>query len=430
MQHSSVAAFLRGRIYHAGNLTLTDLIPITLPMPANAPIAPIPLRLLAPLLAALAAIGPFSIDTYLPAFPAIGAAFNAAPAAVQQTLTAYLLPFSAMILWHGAFADAWGRRRVLLTAYALYTLASLFCALAPSLHWLLLGRALQGISAGAGMVVGRAIVRDLFDGPQALKLMAQIGMMFAIAPAVAPVIGGWVQHYFNWHGVFVLLALYGAALCAALYAWLPETLDPAARQSLAPRPLWAAYREVFSHRGFQSLALTLALNFNGFFVYVLSAPMFLITHLHVSPQGFLWLFGPCMVGMMLGNYVSGRLAGVMRPARVIRLGFRVMFAAAGVNLTLSAFLPPMLPWSVLPLGVYVFGMALGMPALSLAVLDYFPQRRGLVSSCQGTAQTGVNALTAALFAPLAWGSTLTLAAAMLLFMALGWAAYAARRKMT
>jgi DHA1 family bicyclomycin/chloramphenicol resistance-like MFS transporter len=384
-------------------------------------------RGLAPLLAALAAIGPFSIDTYLPAFPAIGRGLAATPVEVQQTLTAYLIPFAFMMLWHGALADALGRRRVLLWSYGLYALASLVCAAAGSIEALWFGRALQGLSAGAGLVVGRAIVRDVLDGPAAQRLMAHIGMMFAIAPAVAPVLGGWVHAFFDWHAIFVFLALYGLVLVAAMWRFLPETLPPVARQTLQPLPLLRAYGEVFSHRGFLALAMALALNFNGFFIYVLSAPAFLIGHLGVSPQGFLWLFGPAMLGMMFGNFLAARLAGEISSSRTIGLGFAVMVIAAAANIVLNLAMQPQLPWSVLPVALYVVGMALAMPTLSIRVLDLFPQRRGLISSCQGVTQTGVNAITASVLAPLAWGSTLTMSLAMAFFLLLGVAAFAARR---
>lgn len=384
-------------------------------------------RGLAPLLAALAAIGPFSIDTYLPAFPAMGESLGASAVAVQQTLTAYLITFAFMMLWHGALSDALGRRRVLLWAHALYTLASLFCAFATSIEMLWLGRALQGLSAGAGMVVGRAIVRDVLDGPAAQRLIAHIGMMFALAPAVAPVLGGWVHAFFDWHAIFVFLALYGAVLFLAIHRYLPETLPPEQRQSLRPGPLLRAYREVFSHRGFLALAGALALNFNGFFIYVLSAPAFLMGHLGVSPQGFLWLFGPAMVGMVVGNFLSARLAGEVSPGRTIALGYGLMLAAAAANVGINLAMEPRLPWAVLPVGLYVVGVALAMPSLTLRILDLFPQRLGLISSCQGVTQTAVNALTAALLAPLAWGSALTMAWAMAAFLLLGFAAFALRR---
>lgn len=385
-------------------------------------------RGLAPLLAALAAIGPFSIDTYLPAFPAMGAALGASAVEVQQTLTAYLVPFAFMMLWHGALADALGRRRVLLGAYALYALASLFCVFATSIEMLWLGRALQGVSAGAGMVVGRAIVRDVLDGAAAQRLLAHIGMLFAVAPAVAPVIGGWIYAWFDWRAVFVFLACYGGLLFLAILRWLSETLPPHLRQSLRPGPLAKAYGAVFSHRGFLALAAAVALNFNGFFIYVLSAPAFLMGHLGVSPQGFLWLFGPAMAGMIVGNYLSSRLAGVADSRRTIGLGFAIMLAAAAANVVLNVAVEPALPWAVLPIAVYVVGMSLAMPSITLRILDLFPERRGLISSCQGTVHTGVNAITASLLAPLAWVSTSGLAAAMASFLLLGFAAFALRPK--
>lgn len=387
----------------------------------------VPPRGLAALLAAMTAIGPFSIDSYLPAFPAMAAGLGASPLEVQQTLTAYMATFSFMMLWHGALSDAFGRRRVLLAAFALFAAASLFCAFATRIEVLWLGRALQGLSAGAGLVVSRAIVRDVLGGPAAQRMLAHIGMMFALAPAVAPVMGGWIQNWFGWQAVFVFLALYGAALVAAIHRLLPETLPPERRQSLRPGALARAYGEVFTHPPFLALALTLALTFNGFFIYVLSAPKFLIGHLGVSPRAFLWLFGPVMLGMMAGNWVSARLAGQVSSRRTIELGFAVMILAALANVGMNLWSPPTLPWAVLPLAFYVFGVAINMPVLSLRVLDLFPERRGLVSSCQGASQTGVNTVTAALLAPLFWDSTLTMALAMAAFLALGVAAFAFRR---
>ena len=150
------------------------------------------------LLAALGALGPFSIDTYLPSFNDIGQSLHASPVEVQQTLTAYLVPFAIMALWHGAISDALGRRRVLLVSLALFGLALFGCLFATRIEHLWALRALQGMSAGAGIVISRAIVRDLFDGPRAHQLMAHITMMFALAPAIAPVIGGRLQAWFGW----------------------------------------------------------------------------------------------------------------------------------------------------------------------------------------------------------------------------------------
>ena len=376
-------------------------------------------RGMALLLASLSALGPFSIDTYLPSFHDIGETLNATPIEVQQTLAAYLSAFSLMTLWHGAISDRFGRRRVILVALGLFALASAGCAFATRIEHLWFWRAMQGVTAGAGIVISRAIVRDLFDGAAAQRLMSQITMMFALAPAIAPVIGGWLQTFFGWRSVFIFLVLATSALAFACWKLLPETLAPEKRQSLRPGYLGRTYFKVMTSPAFLFAVAALSLNFTGFFIYVLSAPVFLMQHLHVPETGFLWLFGPAMVGLMSGAWISGRLAGKVRPFRTIALGYVVMAAAAAINLLLNLTLPPGLPWSVLPLFVYTTGMSIAMPNLTLLALDPFPEQRGLAASCQTFFQSGFNSLAAAVIAPALWGSTLSLALGMTGLMLLG-----------
>ncbi len=378
-----------------------------------------PYAQLAMLLAALATVGPFSIDTYLPALHAIGSDLQADPVQVQQTLTAYMLPMGIMVLWHGAFSDAWGRKPVILVSMLLFMLASVVCVLASSIEMLLLGRALQGISAGAGMVVGRAIVRDLMEGPRAQRLMSHVSMAFAIGPAIAPVLGGWIHTAFGWRAIFVFLALLGLAL-AALTAWkLPETHPPAARQPLHPGPLARRYGQVFTTRGFLLLTFAVGLNFNGFFIYVLSAPVFLMRHLGLGETEFGWMFIPGVMGMMCGSALSARLAGRLPPPRTIALGFALMLTAAAANLGVSFLMQPGLPQSVLPIVLYNFGMAVAMPSLTLLALDHFPTHRGLAASCQSFLQMLVGALTAGLVAPALWDTPGGLAGSMATYLMLG-----------
>ena len=376
-------------------------------------------RGIAILLAAMSAIGPFSIDAYLPSFPDIASSLHASPLEVQQTLSIYLLAFAVMTLWHGAIADRYGRRKVILAALALFAVASAGCALATSIEQLWFGRAMQGITAGAGIVLSRAIVRDLFDGAAAQRLMAHITMLFALAPAIAPVIGGWLQTWFGWRSVFAFLVLSTAALWFACWKLLPETLAPEKRQSLRPGYLASTYWRVLTSPAFLSACAALSLNFGGFFLYILSAPMFVMTHLGLPETGFLWLFGPAMGGLVSGSFISGRLAGHFSLGRTIGLGYAIMATAAGLNLALNLILPPGLPWSVLPLFMYTMGMSLAMPCLSIFALDNFPAQRGLAASCQTFFQSGFNSLVAALAAPALWGSTLTLAQGMLGFLLSG-----------
>lgn len=378
-----------------------------------------PPRGIAFLLAGISALGPFAIDTYLPSFHDIGQSLRATPLEVQQTLTAYLIPFSIMSMWHGAISDAFGRRRVLLITLMLFCLAQFGCVFATRIEHLWLLRALQGVLAGSGIVISRAIVRDLFDGPAAQRLMSHITMMFALAPAIAPVIGGRLQSWFGWQSVFAFQALMTLVLWLVCWRALPETLPREQRQPLHAGYLARTYWKVLTSSEFMLACGGLAFNFAGFFLYVMSAPEFLMGHLGLPETAFFWLFGPAMAGLMSGAWVSGRLAGKLSMPQTIVRGYLVMGAAAFGNIALNLLLPPMLPWSVVPIFFYTFGMSLAMPCLTLMALDPFPAQRGLAASCQMFLQSMANGLIAGLLAPALWGSTLTMALGMGALMLLG-----------
>lgn len=380
-------------------------------------------RGLAAMLAALAAVGPFSIDAYLPSMPEISRTFNASPLLVQQTLTAYMVPFALMALWHGALSDALGRRRVTLVAFALFFLASAGCALAWSIESLLFFRTMQGMTAGAGMIVGRAIVRDVLDGAEAQRLMSQITLVFAVAPAVAPVIGGWLHVWFGWRAVFAFLMLFTATVWFVCWRSLPETLPLDRRQPMNPGFLFRSYWRVLMTAPFVALSVAVTFNFAAVFLYIVSAPVFLIQHLHVSETGFLWLFGPSTLGIVAGAWLSGRAAGRLTRRETVWWAYGIMTTAAVGNVLLNLLVPPGLPWSVMPIFVYFTGSALAMPSLTLMALDLFPQQRGLAASCQGFVQTTGNAVATAVVAPLVWVSTLALAAGEAVMLAVGLAAF-------
>jgi DHA1 family bicyclomycin/chloramphenicol resistance-like MFS transporter len=364
------------------------------------------------LLAAISTIGPFTIDTYLPAMHDIADTLGASPLEVQQTLTSYLFMFSIMSLWHGAISDAIGRRKIILATLGLYILASLGCAFAARIEDLWLLRGLQGFSACAGVVVSRAIVRDVFQGAQAQRLMSNIAMMFAIAPTLAPIIGGHLQSAFGWRSIFVFMVFLGVALMAGCWKWQPETLPAERRQSLHPVYLARAYWKVLTSPVFLAACGGMAFSFAGYFLYIVSAPMFLMRHLGVSETGFLWLFGPGMLGLLGGSWCSGRLAGKLSPRRTILRGYQLMGVAAVGNLALNLAVPPSLPWAVLPIFLYNFGNSLVMPSLTLLALDRFPEQRGLAASCQMFLQSMCNVVLTGVIAPLAWGSSLSLSIGM------------------
>jgi DHA1 family bicyclomycin/chloramphenicol resistance-like MFS transporter len=382
-------------------------------------------------LAALSAIGPFSIDTYLPAFPAMQADLHTSDALIQQTLTVYMVAFAVMVLWHGALSDRYGRRPVLIVTSVLYALASAVCAFAPSVHWLWFGRALQGLCAGAGMVVGRAVIRDVYDGARAQRMMAQVVVIFGVAPAIAPMVGGALQEWFGWQSIFVFLTLFGLGLAAMCWRVLPETLPADKRQPFAPGPLARAYCEVLTNRDFMLLSLGMSVMFIAYFVYILTAPKFIFDYLKLGAHGFNALFLPGIGCMMLGSLVSGRMAGRWSARRTIRFAVAVM--ALGIVGQLAFNVLPVPNWLIIaPVALYNFGIAAVMPTLSLLALDLFPERRGLASSCQGFVQTAFNALANLLFVPLVWGSTMALALGatgcflVSLLLIFGWLRHAAK----
>lgn len=384
---------------------------------SRAPASP---TLLAALLAALSMIGPFSIDTYLPSFPAIAQDLSATPTQMQWTLTAYMLPFAVMSLFHGTLSDSFGRRPVVLVSLVFYFLSSLGCALARDITELLLLRGLQGMSAGAGIIVARAIIRDSFAGHDAQRLMSTVTMIFGIAPALAPVVGGFLQSWFGWQAVFGFLAVYGAALYLCCQARLPETLPPAKRQPFSFGPILRNYAKLVRSPRLVLLCLVVALNFGGFFIYILSAPAFAYGLLKLESTQFAWLFLPGVTGIMFGAWLSGRLAGRRTSRQTVRIGYGIMFAAAAFNLAYSALAEPRLPWSVLPLMVYTTGMAMVMPSVTLLALDLFPHNRGMTSSLQGSVQSFSNGVLAAGLSPLVSHADHTLALAMAALLLAGW----------
>jgi len=373
----------------------------------------------AAMLAALSTLGPFSIDAYLPAFAGIQAALGATPIELQQTLSAYLFAFGLMFLFHGALSDSFGRRPVILVALVVYTLASAGAALSGSVHTLIVWRVVQGLSVGAGMVVGRAMIRDLFGPEDAQRLMSLVTLFFGLAPAIAPVIGGLLFASLGWRSIFWFLTAVGAILVAFGWRKLPETLQPDHRQPFHPVALLKGYEEVAIHARFLFLSLAAGFNFNAFFVYIVSAPVFLGQHLRLGPQEYAWLFLPSIVGIMIGSQLSGRSAGRFKPTQTVMHAYAFMGFAAIVNVIYTFTLTPSVPWAMVPIMIFGLGFAMAMPSISIITLDLFPTRRGMAASLQGFVSGMVNVLTAGAIAPALWGDTRWLALGMLALMGFG-----------
>lgn len=376
---------------------------------------------LALLLAALAMLGPFSIDAYLPAFPSIEQSLSASAIQVQQTLTAYMAAFAVMILWHGALSDAFGRRSIILLSLAVYAIASIGCAAVHSIEYFWVFRMLQGVSAGAGVVIGRAIVRDLYSGSEAARMLSLVTMIFSVSPAIAPIVGGWVVAVSVWRTLFLLLFAFTLLMLWQCWHNLPETLPIDQRQRFHPESLWKNYRKIFSSRMFQLKAAAIACNFSGLFLYVASAPAIITRHLGLGPTEFSWLFVPSVVGIFLGALAANRMAGSSSTQRQILIGFIFLMTSCLINVGYHALLPPALPWTVAPLFLYTIGMSMVAPGLTLLILDLFPAIRGTVASCQSFTMTMLSAVVAGLLAPMLSDSVLNLAIGQMVLVLTGFA---------
>ena len=374
---------------------------------------------LALLLACLGMLGPFSIDTYLPAFSGIAQSIGATPTEMQQTLSAYLFGFAVMNLFHGALSDSFGRRPVVLWGIAAFTLASAGCALANHIGTLVFWRAVQGMSAGAGIVVSRAVIRDMFPPADAQRVMSQVTIYFGVAPAVAPMVGGFLFIHASWHAIFWFLTGVGVLLWLANWRLLPETLHATHKQPFEVGHLLRGYWQLGSNPRFFMLALASGIPFNGMFLYVLSAPVFLGELLHLGPGQFFWFFTLTIAGIMAGSFLSGRLAGRIKPKHQIRHGFVIMLLVSLTNVTLNLLFEPQAWWALLPIAIFAFGWALMVPVVTLMVLDLAPDRRGMASSLQACVGSVANAIVAGVIAPLVMHSTVALAIASLLMMSIG-----------
>jgi DHA1 family bicyclomycin/chloramphenicol resistance-like MFS transporter len=369
-------------------------------------------------LASLAALAPFAIDTYLPAFHVMGEALEATDIQIQQSLTFYLLPYAAMTLCHGAISDAIGRITTIKWGLSIFVLASIGCAFASNVETLWLFRALQGASGGAGNTVARAMVRDLFEGPQAQRVMATVQMLFGIAPAIAPIIGGFLLGI-NWQIIFIFLAVYASVSLWAAVKFLPETMPPEKRMKLSTANVIKSYKTIFSDSEFARIIVAIGANFSGFFVYVLASPVFLGNHLGLNPQQYGYLFVPTVVGMVIGSYLAKRAAGRFSSQKVVKLAYVWMLLIALVNIIVCYTQPVSLIANILPIALFNIGMAMCMPILSLAALNRHPKIRGTAASGQAFMQMLLSTISAGLIVPFVWYAPSGLAITMLIYVLVG-----------
>jgi len=300
----------------------------------------------------------------------------------------------------------------------LFLVSSVGCALAADLQQLLIFRFIQGLCAGVGLIVGRAVIRDVFDGDHAQRMMSMVSMIFSIAPAIAPIIGGYILSWSHWQGIFWFLAGLSLFMLVVVAVFLPESHPPAKRVAFHPVPLSATYREMILHTGFRRLALAGTFLFGSLFLYIAAAPDYVMTHLRLDETQFGWFFVPTIAGMSIGAFVSGRLAGKASGMRMVQWGFGICAVSAVLNLIYASTAVRLeLPWAVLPMSGLAFGIALVFPILTIALLDLYPHIRGTASSMQAFISLMSNALISGLLVPLVSKTPALMAGVCCLFVA-------------
>ncbi|WP_319804671.1 multidrug effflux MFS transporter [Nocardioides malaquae] len=371
-------------------------------------------------LAMLSMIGPFSIDTPFPAFGRIARDFDVTSAQMQLVVTAYMGAFAVMSVFHGPISDAVGRRPVLVTGLAVYSVASIGAAFSPDLTTLLAFRVLQGLSAGASTIVSRTVIRDVFDGPQAQQLMSRVAMIFGLAPAIAPMVGGAVLQVGDWPLVFGVMAALGVVLIAAALLVLPETHPPERRTPLRPAALVGGLVGVLRTAAFHRIAWSGTFLFGAQFLYIGGAAIFVGDLLGLGELDFWVLFVPMIVAMTLGSWISGRAAGRIGGRRLVSIGYTVALAGAALGIAVTASpVGDRAPWAVVGCVGVALGSAIAYPTLQLMSLDLFPQARGSVMSAATFTTLLFNATVAVALAPLLVTSTLAFAVASAVIVVLG-----------
>ena len=350
--------------------------------------------MLAVLLGGLSMVSPFSIDTFFPAFHAMETALRVDAPHLQQVITAYMVPFAFASLVHGPLSDAVGRRPVMIWGMGLYTVGSIACTLAPNYESLIAARVLQGVTAGVGVVIGRAVVRDLYQGARAQKLMSLTTMIFAIAPAVAPIVGGWAHVAFGWRAVFAIMVICGVIFTISAWWRLPETHPEAARTPFNVRNLVSTSLTVLRHPEFLMLAFAAAINFSSIAVFIGAAPGIVEQHWGMSETSYWALFTPVIGGILVGAAISGRIAGKVDLVYQVRMGIASTFTVALVRVILHLVLDdvPILVQQGL-LFCAGLGAQLAFPVLTLRMLDLFPAARGTAASAQSFIALLVTAFT-------------------------------------
>jgi DHA1 family bicyclomycin/chloramphenicol resistance-like MFS transporter len=348
------------------------------------------------LLSFLTALGPLSMDMYLPSLPEIAQAFGAPTMQAQLTISSYLFGFAVGQIIYGPASDRFGRKPVLLTALVLYGIASVGCVIAQSIHGLIVMRFMQAFGGAGSIVLARAVVRDLYSGVRAGRELSLMGAITGIAPIVAPMIGGVLQTAFGWRSNFVLLVIFAVVATTAAATLLPETLQQRTPGPLSLRAMGAIYRSVLVHRGFLAYLGILTASFVGLFAWVSGAPVVMQgAHYGLKPLIFGVTYAVATAGYMLGTAIATRTVMRFGLNRMIGAGTVVLACGGLIMVAVVALEFTNVFWLVGAMTIYLTGLGLALPSAMAGALTPFPDRAGTASSLMGFTQQSGAALAAA-----------------------------------
>lgn len=354
-------------------------------------------------------IGPFTIDTYLPAFESMEQDLGVSRTLMTQTLGIYLMAFAVSTLIWGAITDWIGRKPVILMALGSYCLASIGCALASNYEQFLFFRILQGLGIGGSLISGRAMVRDLLETKDAQKVMAQAMMLFAISPAIAPIIGGWLHEAFGWRSIFWFLSIYAASIFLFTLINTRESLPKNKRNSIHIHKVSRVYLSTLTNPHYLRLVFILAAAFSSFFLYIAGAPTLLFNVLGFGPTDFYILFIPVVSGIMIGAFISNLLINHFTNRQMINISLSLMLLIALINTIISLTVEASIISTLAPLVFYSISLATIMPIINIMIINCFPHNRGSASAMQSFIQMGFNGIFVSFIVAILGASTVNFA---------------------
>ncbi len=360
------------------------------------------------LLALMGLLNSLCSDMLIPALPVLQADMGIKGWQAQQTISLFFVATAFMSLWYGAIADAHGRRPTILVALVILSLSAGASALATDIETLWLLRIAQGLAAGAGMVISRAILHDLHHGPAAQHLLGRITMLQILSLIATPVIGAWLGTHFGWRSVFVALGVIAAAMAVAYWRWLPETMPAERRQSLRAGALVGSYLRALRTPRFVRLSIAHVANWTSMAIYTVSAPTIVIQLLGRPATDIYLIYAPVTLGLTGGFLALPKLLRRVPGARLLALAYRILGVAVLLNIALTGLLPAG-SIDIAPLFLYSFGLAIALPILISEAIEPLRHNAGVASSLQTFLQFAMIALAAGVIAPWLWGSLLSLA---------------------